>query len=48
MEEKTTIQVFLKTKERLRGLGERNEDYDSIINRAIDGEFSKQKKEVAV
>jgi len=38
--EKTTIQIFVKTKEKLRSLGERNEDYDSIINRAIVGEFA--------
>jgi hypothetical protein len=50
MEKKTTIQVFQKTKEKLRSFGERNEDFDSIINRMIAGEFSgksKQKKEIA-
>jgi hypothetical protein len=47
MEKKTTIQVLQKTKEKLRNLGERNEDFDSIINRMMAGEFSgkKQKKQ---
>ena len=42
--EKTTIQIFVKTKDKLRSLGERNEDYDSIINRAIVGEFASTKQ----
>lgn len=48
MEYKTTIQVFLTTKHKLRMLGERNEDYDSIINRILEGDIvvRKQKKEV--
>jgi hypothetical protein len=44
MEKKTTIQIFVKTKEKLRNLGERNEDYDSIINRMMAGEFSERNK----
>ena len=47
MEKKTTIQIFQKTKEKLRSLGERNEDFDSIINRMMAGEFFKKKKEAA-
>jgi hypothetical protein len=37
--ERTTLQVFKTTQRRLKKLGQRNEDYDSIINRAIDGDF---------
>jgi hypothetical protein len=37
--ERTTVQLYKTTTQRLRKLGQRNEDYDSIINRAIDGEF---------
>lgn len=54
MTEKTTIQVYTTTRELLKDLGERGEDYDSIINRAISGEFAgqgqvkKQKKAEAV
>ena len=46
-EKKTTIQVFQKTKEKLRRLGQRNEDFDSIINRMMAGEFSQQKQKKA-
>jgi hypothetical protein len=50
MEKKTTIQIFVKTRDRLRKIGERNEDYDSIINRVIEAgvlrEKAKTKQEV--
>jgi hypothetical protein len=47
MEKKTTIQIFVKTRDRLRSLGERNEDYDNIITRILDGDIvTKKKKEL--
>jgi hypothetical protein len=50
MEKKTTIQIFVKTKDKLRSLGERGEDYDSIINRVLEGDIvahkSKKKQEL--
>lgn len=45
--DKTTIQILVPTLEKLRSLGQRNEDVDSIISRLMAGEFFKKRKEAA-
>ena len=42
----TTIQVYTETKDKLRKLGQKGEHFDSIINRAIGGEFANQNQKV--